>query len=58
MCRVVESRGLSNHFRDTFGNLPLKKGLLVFGKPFLLYHRSGHFPTMFMWVWLKIKQEG
>ena len=26
------------------GNLPLYRGVLVFGKPFLLYHRSGHFP--------------
>ena len=37
------TRGLSNHFCDTFGN-PLFISKLVFGRPFLLYHRSGHFP--------------
>ena len=45
--RVVGPKGFSNHFWDTFGNLPLKPlyGGLVFGKPFSLYHRSGfHFP--------------
>ena len=41
--RVVESRGLFNHFCDTRESPPLY-GVVVFGKPFLLYHRSGHFP--------------
>ena len=32
-----------SHFCDTRGSPPVY-GVLVFGKPFLLYHRSGHFP--------------
>ena len=41
------TRGLSNHVCDTFANLPLylEGEGVVFGKPFLWYHRSGfHFP--------------
>ena len=30
------------------GNLPLYMGGLVFGNPFLLYHRSGHYLILFL----------
>ena len=40
--RVVESLGVSTTFVIQVGIPPCI--LLVFGKPFLLYHRSGHFP--------------
>ena len=44
MNRVLGSRGLSPT-SVIQGNLPLYIGGLVFGKPFLVYHRSGfHFP--------------
>ena len=36
-------QGVFPHFCDTRESLPLYGGL-VFGKPFLLYHRSGHSP--------------
>ena len=36
-------QGVFRHFCDTRESPPLYGGL-VFGKPFLLYHRSGHFP--------------
>ena len=40
---IVESLGVYSHFCDTRESPPVY-GVLVFGKPFLLYHRSGHFP--------------
>ena len=36
-------QGVFPHFCDTRESPPFY-GELVFGKPFLLYHRSGHFP--------------
>ena len=36
-------QGVYSHFCDTRESPPLYR-VLVFGKPFLLYHRSGHFP--------------
>ena len=37
------NQGVYSHFCDTRESPPVY-GLLVFGNPFLLYHRSGHFP--------------
>ena len=37
-------QGVFPHFCDTRESPPLYGGLNVFGKPFLLYHRRGHFP--------------
>ena len=44
----MESLGVYSHFCDTRESPPLY-GVLVFGKPFLLYHRSGHFPQPCVW---------